>query len=152
MAYKSTKETKKLVGGLISRRAIVILIIIFFVIIFYPTIKRMTTRYEAMVVEKVDGSLDYATKKGQLKHADYKMVTLCDTKGREFEVYLPNEESDRLTEGDLVKKDYGETKPARVGDLPSVEQLKAICKVRPPKPKPAPVSDGGVTMSADGGK
>jgi hypothetical protein len=136
MGYNSPKEAKKMVGGIMKRRTLIIIGLILAGIIFFPTIRNMATSYEAMVVEKVDGSLDYSTRKSSLNHADYKSIVLCDTNGKEFEKYVENSFFDGLKEGTFIKKQYFNNGFDVVDSVAGADHLKMYCKIHPPKPKP----------------
>jgi hypothetical protein len=138
MGYKRPSEQKKLVGGVLKKRTLVIMGLLLLLFLFYPTIRNMATAYEAMVVEKFDGTVEYSTRKGALKHADFKEVILCDTKGKEFEKFVENAVFDKMKEGSFVEKKYMENQLKMMETVPSAEILKTYCKVHPPRPKPEP--------------
>jgi hypothetical protein len=138
MAYTSPKESKKLVGGIMRMRTLIILGLALLALLFYPTIRNMTTSYEAMVVEKIDGSMDYSTRKGSVRHAGFKEIVLCDGRGREFEKYVRDEDFSKYKEGGFVKKDILEDQHKVVDTVATAEQIKLVCKIHPPQPKPAP--------------
>lgn len=143
MAYKSSKESKKLVGGLLQRRTVVILIVGLLAFVYYPTIRNWATTYDAMVVEKIDSTLDFYAKKGRVQHADFKEVILCDAKGKEFEKVVANAVYDSLKEGMFVEKKYMEDTFKAVPTVPAAETLKQVCTIHPPKPKPEPKKQAG---------
>jgi len=138
-----SKNSKKLVGGVISRRTLVIVAVIFLGFLFYPTIRNFSTSFEAMVVEKIAGTEDFVAKKGAIRHADYKEIILCDENGREFEKFVENAVFEGMKEGTFVEKKYLEDKLRVVDTVKSADRIKNFCTIHPPKPKP-PSKDGGV--------
>ena len=152
MAYKSSKESKKLVGGLLRRRTVVILVLLLLGFAFNRMLRNWATQYDAMVVEKIDATLDFYAKQGRVTHADFKEVVLCDANGKEFEKVVSNAVYDSLKEGAFVAKKYMEDTFTVVPTVPVAEMLKQICTIHPPKPKPEPKKQAGAAKTADAAK
>jgi hypothetical protein len=136
MGYNSPKEAKKLVGGVMKKRTLAILVVLFLAVVFYPTIRNWSKQYEAMVVAKVDDSVEFSTRKGRVQHADFKEIMLCDATGREFEQTVANAEYDRIQLGAFVRKKYMEDRFSIVDSISTAEQVKTVCRIHPHKPKP----------------
>ncbi|MBI5524871.1 MAG: hypothetical protein HY897_00905, partial [Deltaproteobacteria bacterium] len=105
-------------------------------LVYYPTIRKWSTQFEAMVVAKVDDSVEFSTRKGRVQHADFKEIMLCDATGREFEQTVENAVYDRIALGAFVRKKYMEDGFSIVENIPTAEQVKTVCRIHPHKPKP----------------
>jgi len=139
----SSKNSKKLVGGVIRRRTLIIISVIFLGFLFYPTIRNYSTSFEAMVVEKISGTEDFVAKKGAVRHADFKEIILCNENGKEFEKFVENAVFNGLKEGAFVEKKYFEDKLRVVNTVKSADKIKNFCTIHPPRPKQEG-KDGGI--------